>query len=130
EENRDDMELELVEDAGGERELRGSGTVDEHVPVARSLLGPGHRGRHVVHVRNQWPLRSADAGLRTGEDEDRYAVVVVAAPTARRLERPPPGDDRARGHHLVHHLAVHTRPAAWDSSLVGLLAAPTTLGPA
>jgi hypothetical protein len=34
EEHRDQMELELVEDAGGERELRGSGAVNQHAPVA------------------------------------------------------------------------------------------------
>ena len=38
EEHRDDMELELVEDAGGKCELRDSGPVDQHVLVARSLL--------------------------------------------------------------------------------------------
>ena len=41
EEHRDEMDLELVEDAGGECELRGSGAVDQHVLVARSLLGLG-----------------------------------------------------------------------------------------
>ena len=39
EEHRDDMELELVEDAGGERELRDSGAVDQHVLVACGPLG-------------------------------------------------------------------------------------------
>jgi hypothetical protein len=39
EEHRDDVELDLVEDACRECELRGSGTVDEHVLLARSLLG-------------------------------------------------------------------------------------------
>jgi hypothetical protein len=39
EEHRDDMKLELVEDAGGECELRGCGAVDKHVLVARSVLG-------------------------------------------------------------------------------------------
>ena len=39
EEHRDDMELELVEDAGGKSELGDSGPVDEHVLVARGLLG-------------------------------------------------------------------------------------------
>jgi hypothetical protein len=43
EEHRDDVELELVEDAFSECELRGPGAVDQHVPVARSLLGLGHR---------------------------------------------------------------------------------------
>src|SRR5207247_5766842 len=36
EEHRDEMDLELVEDAGRECELRGSGAVDQHVLVARS----------------------------------------------------------------------------------------------
>jgi hypothetical protein len=40
-ERRDDMEFELVEDAGSERKLRGPGAVDEHVLVARGLLWPG-----------------------------------------------------------------------------------------
>jgi hypothetical protein len=56
EEHRDEMNLELVKDAGSERELRGSGAVDQHVLVARSLLGLGHRGPDVGHVGNQRPL--------------------------------------------------------------------------
>ena len=37
---------------------------------------------------------------------------MVAAPAARRLERPPAGDDRAGGHELVDDPAVDTaRPA-------------------
>ena len=40
EEHRDEMDLELVEDAGGERELRGSGAVDQDVLVARGLAWP------------------------------------------------------------------------------------------
>jgi hypothetical protein len=39
-------------------------------------------------------------------DEDRHAVVVVAAPAARRLEGSPAGDDRPGGHELVDDLAV------------------------
>ncbi len=39
EEHRNDMDLELVEDAGGERELRDRGAVDQHVLVARRPLG-------------------------------------------------------------------------------------------
>jgi hypothetical protein len=38
EEHRDEIDLKLVKDAGSERELRGSGAVDQHVLVARSLL--------------------------------------------------------------------------------------------
>ena len=40
EEHRDEMDLELVEHAGGERDLRGSGAVDQHVLVARSPAWP------------------------------------------------------------------------------------------
>ena len=41
EEHRDDVQLELVEEAGGERELRDGGAVDEHAAVARRLPGAG-----------------------------------------------------------------------------------------
>ena len=42
EEHRDDVQLELVEDAGGKGEPRDSHFVDEHVLVARSLLDLGN----------------------------------------------------------------------------------------
>ena len=83
EEHRDDMELELVEHAGSERELGGPGAVDQHVLVARRLLRLTHRARHVAHVADQRPLCPA-LGLLAGEDEDRHAVVVVAVPAAGR----------------------------------------------
>src|SRR6266508_831733 len=112
EEHRDDMELELVENARGECELRGGGAVDQHVLVARRLLGSSHRARHVVHVSDQRPLAHVDAGLVAAKDPDRHAVVMVAAPAAGRLEGPPAGDDRASGHELFDDLAVDTaRPA-------------------
>src|SRR5215217_5362450 len=85
EEHRDDMELELVEDAGGQRELRDSGAVDEHVRVTRSLLGLTHRAGDVVHAGDQRPLPDIDSRLLAVEDEDRHAAVVVAAPATRRL---------------------------------------------
>src|SRR5215218_7302158 len=56
EEHRDEMDFELVEDAGGKRELRGSGAVDQHVLAARSLPGLTHRSRDVVQVGNQRPV--------------------------------------------------------------------------
>jgi len=112
------MELQLVEDAGGKCELRGSGPVDQHVLVARTLLGPSHRTRDVVHVGDQRPLPQI-VGVAAGEDEDRHAVVVVAAPAARRLEGPPAGDDRPGGHHLVEDRAVDARRPA-DSLVFGV----------
>src|SRR4051794_15716010 len=77
EKHRDDVELELVEDPGGKCKPSDPGAVDEHVPVARLLLGSSHRHPDVRHVRDEWPLRDVDAGLFTRNDVDRYAVVVV-----------------------------------------------------
>src|SRR5947208_13760867 len=48
EEHRDDMELELVADAGGKRELRVSGAVDQHDLVASNLLSCSNPSRHFV----------------------------------------------------------------------------------
>src|SRR5829696_10025622 len=100
EEYRDEMDLEFVEDAGSECELRGSGTVHQHVPAARSLLGLGHRSLHVGHVAHQRPPPHYAVGLPASEDEDRHAVVVVAAPAVRRVEGSTAGDDRPGGHEL------------------------------
>jgi hypothetical protein len=54
-----------------------------------------------------------DAGLVAGEDEDRHAVVVVAAPAARRLEGPRPAT---------------TAPVAMNSSTIWPLTCPTADG--
>jgi hypothetical protein len=79
EEHRDDMELELVEDAGGKRELRRSGAVDQRVPVARSLLGLSYRSRS----RRCPAATASDRRGRGGEDEGRYTQLWVS-PTGRR----------------------------------------------
>ena len=89
-----------------------AGAVDQDVPVPGGLLGRGHRRRHVVHVGDQRPLLDLARGLVAGENEDRDAVVVVAAPIARRLDRSAAGDDRPGGHELVDHLAVDVPQAA------------------
>src|SRR5262245_7551918 len=123
EEHRNDMELDLVEDAGREPELRGSGTVDEHVPVARGLLGSIHRIRDVVHVRDPRPLLQFGR-IVACEDEDRHAIVVVAAPTARRLEGPPAGDDRSGRHELFDDLAVDTARTPSGLEVVNAAATP------
>ena len=60
------MDLELVEKAGGERELCDRGAVDQHVPVAGRLLGLGDRGADVAHVGDERPVSDVDAGLRGG----------------------------------------------------------------
>jgi hypothetical protein len=120
EEHWNDMELEFVEDAGGECELRRSGAVNQHVLITRSLLGPRHPGPDVGHVGDQRPLRRIDSRLLAAEDEDRHAVVVVTAPAARRLERPPAGDDRPCGHELIDDLAVDARRTGGSSLVVGV----------
>src|SRR5829696_7602496 len=118
EEHRDDMELDLVEDAGSERELPGSGAVDQHVLYARSLLGLSHRTRDVGHIGDQRPLPHI-IGVVEGEDKDRHAIVVVAAPAISRLEGPPAGDDRAGRHELVEDLAVDAAQTAGGLGVIG-----------
>jgi hypothetical protein len=46
--HRDLVDLQLVEHARPERELRRPGAMDQHVPVARGRLGACHRIRHIV----------------------------------------------------------------------------------
>ena len=75
EQHRDEMCFELVEDAGSERELRGSGAVDQHVLVARSPLGLGHRGADIVHVGDQRPLPRFAVGLTSWRSAERRASV-------------------------------------------------------
>ena len=97
--------IELVEEAGSERELRGRGTVNQYVLLGRSALGLGHCGRDVVDIGHEWPVADVDARLAAAQDPDWRAVVEVAAPTVRRLEGRPARDDRPGGHELVEHLA-------------------------
>ena len=107
----------LVEDAGGQCELCGPGAVHEHVLVARGLLGLAHRGRHVGHVGDQRPVGSVSAPA-AGEDEDRHAVVVVAAPTVGGHEGPPARDHRPGGHTSWRTWPL-TRVPTGGSHLVG-----------
>src|SRR5215204_1081245 len=109
EENRDEVDLDFVEDAGGERELRGGGAVDQHVLVAGRLLGLGHRGGDVRQIGDQRPVVHLAVGLMAAEDEDRHAVVVVTAPATGGLEGPAAGHDRTGGHELVEDLPVDAR---------------------
>lgn len=82
EEDRDEMDFELVEDAGASASWR-FGRVDQHVLVPRGPLGLGHRRPDVGHIDNQRPPAPLAVGLMAGEDEDRHAVGVVAAPAVR-----------------------------------------------
>jgi hypothetical protein len=100
------VDLDLVEDAGRQRELGDPGAVDQHVLVTCGALGLGHRGRDVVRVGDQRPPAGVCVGLAAHGDEDRHAVVVVAVPVAGGLDRAAAGDDRPRRHELVHHPAV------------------------
>jgi hypothetical protein len=114
-----------------------TGAVDEHVPVARRLLGLSHRARDVVHVGDQRPLAQVDAGLVAAKDPDRHAVVMVAAPAAAgsKVRRPAttapvdmnssttwpltPADRRAASRSTsqpVIAICARVRPVAWTSS--------------
>jgi hypothetical protein len=73
--------------------------------VACGLPGSSHCSRDVVDVGDQRPLPEA-GGVLASENEDRHAVVMVAAPAACRFEGPSAGDDRPGGHELVDDLAV------------------------
>src|SRR5919198_1938055 len=126
EEHGDDVELELVEDARGQRELGDRGAMHEDVLPVRALLGAGHGGRDVVHIGDQRPRADVDAGLPAAVDEDRDAVVVVAFPASSGLERPPPGDYSTGGHRFIEDLAVD--PARSPESLEAVVAwTPSTL---
>jgi hypothetical protein len=54
------------------------------------------------------------------EDEDRHAVVVIAAPATRWLESSSAGDDGAGGHQLVEHMAVDARRASGNAVSLGI----------
>src|SRR6266704_370114 len=85
EQHRDQVELQLVKDAGGKRQLSRDGPVDEYVLLAGRVLGQVHRALDVAHVSHRGPLQPG-VGLMAGQDEDRHAVVVVTAPAAGELE--------------------------------------------
>src|SRR5918999_5871285 len=51
--HRDDVDLELLQQARSKRTLRGAGAVDEDVPVPRRLSRPCHRRRDVRHVGHE-----------------------------------------------------------------------------
>src|SRR3954471_19750058 len=92
EEDRDQMDLQLVQDACGQCQPSGAGSVDQYVLVAGRVLGQAHRGRDVAYIGDPRPSQLR-IGLMTAQDEDRHAIVVVAAPAVGELERPPADDD-------------------------------------
>src|SRR3954451_10824475 len=55
-----------------------------------------------------------------GQDEDRHAIVVVAAPAASGLERAAAGDNRPSRHELIDDLAIDAPGTAWNTILDGL----------
>jgi hypothetical protein len=73
------MDLELVEQADGERQLRRRRAMDQHVIVAGSLLGSGDRGLDVAHVGDERPVPDVYARPLAAVDEDRHAVVAPLA---------------------------------------------------
>ena len=73
----------------------------------------------VVDVGDQRPLPRFTAGLAAAEDEDRHAVVMVAAPATGGLEGASTGDDRPGRHELLDDLAVDATQIR-DRLVVGL----------
>jgi hypothetical protein len=90
EQQRDDVELELVVYAGRQGELGDRGTVDGDVLVAGGLLGIGHGGFDIGDVGYERPAADVDARLVATVDDDRHPVVMIAAPAIGRLEGPAP----------------------------------------
>jgi hypothetical protein len=113
------MKLDLIEDADRKCKLRGSSAVDQDVLVTCSLLGLSHRTDDVVHVGNQRKLERQAGGLSPGEDEDRHAIMMVAAPASGRLEGSPAGDDGTCGHELIDDLAVDAAQTAGGLKVIG-----------
>jgi hypothetical protein len=119
EQHRDDVELELIEDTGRQRELRDRGAVHRDLLVAGGLLGASHGGFDVGDVGHERPAADVDPRLVAAEDEDRHAVVVIAAPAAGRLEGAGARHDRPRGVQLVEDLAVDVLRGVPGSRIAG-----------
>ena len=107
EQDRDLVNLQLVEDAGGGSELRGPGAVHKDVLAAGSILGRSHRGFDVGYVGARRPPYGVSPGLVARQDEDRHAMV-IAAPAIDEVEGPPADDYRAGGQELVEDLTAGT----------------------
>ena len=119
EQDRDQVDLDLVEDAGGQRQLGDAGAVDEDVLVAGGLLGAGHRGGEVVDVGDERPLRRV--GGRLWRLRMKIGTPSWWSPpqSSGGLEGPAAGDHGAGGHALVLDLAVDAGRAGRDSSGLG-----------
>jgi hypothetical protein len=80
--------------------------MDQHVLLTSGLLGLTYGVLEIAHVGDGGPLRVLRGGLMATEDEDGYAVVVVAVPPARRLEGPAAGEHSPGGEEIVGNLAI------------------------
>src|SRR5919106_3842168 len=100
EQHRHELDLEDVEQPGLQALLGCVGAVQQDVPIARGRLCPLHARLdalgHEVH-----PLVGVVRRSGVGGDEDRHAVVVVAAPVVGEVAGPPSGDDGTGRQHLV-----------------------------
>ena len=111
-EDRDEVDLELVELTGLEQGLGGAGAVDHDRAPARGFPGRFGAGDHVVEEPGAVGRRLAFVGM-PGQDQDRYAVVVVTVPAAGELEGPSARDDGAGGQRLGVHLPVDAGAVAF-----------------
>jgi hypothetical protein len=102
EQHRPQLDLDGVEHAGLEGLLGGVGTVHEDVAIAGGRFGLVHAGGDAVGDVVDL-LERVLGGWLVGRNEDRHAVVMVAAPVAGEVPGPLAGDHRAGGQRLVKH---------------------------
>src|SRR4051812_9171576 len=105
EQDRYQVDLQLVQLAGGQQRLGRSRAVHHDRAVPREAAGLGRAGVCVVEV----PDVAGGRFRMVCQDHDRYAVVVVAVPAAGQLEGAPARDDCTGRHRLAVHLAVDPR---------------------
>jgi hypothetical protein len=106
EQDRYDVQFHFVELPGPQQRLCCSGPIDHHVAVPGGRAGLRGALEYVGDVADAARRRVAGDGV--GEDEDRYAAVVVALPPAGVFVGTPAGDDSAGGNQLGEHLIIRS----------------------
>ena len=80
EQDRHEVDLDLVEEPGPKHALRDPGPMHEYAPVARRVPGPADRLGEVAQVRDVRVVRERRRRLVPADDEDGHSIVVVALP--------------------------------------------------
>src|SRR5215213_452851 len=120
-EYRPQLDVDQIKYAGLQALLRGVGTVQHNVAVTSCCFRLLHARLDAVgDVMN--PLEGVLRRWLVSRDEDRHAVVVVAAPVTGKVSGPSPGDDCAAGHRLLEDdLAVRVARPEVIGSVAALL---------